>query len=283
MHLLGADLHFDGHAVGPEQGGVQGLIAVHARYGDVVLEPAGHGLVDAVDQSQGPVAGVGAVDDDAKAVHVDHFVQRDFLVLHLAIDAVQMLLPTLDAADDVGLLQGCLEGLGDLADEFLLIAAGPLQFPFEHLVAVGVQRPEAQVLELELHRVQAEALGDGGVDFQGLAGRAAALHRRHDAQGAHVVHAVGELDHDDADVAHHGQQHLAEAFGLGLLAVLELDLSSLLTPSTSSATTCPKMEAISALAVGVSSMTSCRMAATRVSASRPQIREDVGHRHRWVM
>jgi hypothetical protein len=38
------------------------------------------------------------------------------------------------------------------------------------------------------------------------------------------VHAVGELDHDDADVAHHREQHLAEALGLRFLAVLELDL-----------------------------------------------------------
>ena len=38
------------------------------------------------------------------------------------------------------------------------------------------------------------------------------------------MHAVGELDHDDADIAHHRQQHLAKALRLGFLAVLELDL-----------------------------------------------------------
>ncbi len=41
------------------------------------------------------------------------------------------------------------------------------------------------------------------------------------------MHAVGELDHDDADVAHHRQQHFAEALGLRFLAVLELDLIEL--------------------------------------------------------
>jgi len=44
--------------------------------------------------------------------------------------------------------------------------------------------------------------------------------------------------------------------------------SSLVTPSTISATSAPKRAAISSLRVGVSSMTSCRMAATIVSASR---------------
>ena len=41
------------------------------------------------------------------------------------------------------------------------------------------------------------------------------------------MHAVRELHHDDADVAHHGKQHLAEALGLRFLAVLELDLVEL--------------------------------------------------------
>ena len=146
------------------------------------------------------------------------------LVLHLLVDAVQVLFAAFHAARDLGLLQRALEGFGDLADEFLLVAARALQLALEHLVAVGVQRPEAQVLELELDRVQSEPLGDRRVDLQGLAGAAPALDGRHDAERAHVVHAVGELDHDDADVAHHGQQHLAEALGLRLLAILELDL-----------------------------------------------------------
>ena len=135
-----------------------------------------------------------------------------------------MLLAPLDAAGDAGLLERALEGVGDLADEFLLIAAGPLQLPLEHLVAIRIQRAKAEILEFELDRVQTEALGDGRIDFERFAGDAAALERRHHPEGAHVVHAVGELDHDDADVAHHREQHLAEALGLRLLAVLELYL-----------------------------------------------------------
>ena len=41
------------------------------------------------------------------------------------------------------------------------------------------------------------------------------------------MRAVGELDHDDADVAHHREQHLAEALGLRLGAAAELDLVEL--------------------------------------------------------
>ncbi len=108
-----------------------------------------------------------------------------------------------------------------------MIAPCPLQFPLEDLVPVGVQGSESQILELELHRVEPQALGDRRVDLQGFSGAAAPLDRRHHPQGAHVVHAVGELDHDHADIAHHRQQHFAEALGLSFLAILELKLVQL--------------------------------------------------------
>jgi len=180
-----------------------------------------------VHNPQHPVAGIGVVDDDAKTVHIDHLVDGDALVLHLLIDAVQVLLAALDAAANLDLLQRAFEGLGDLADEFLLIAARPLQLALQHLVAVGIQCPESQILEFQLHRVQPETLRDRRVDLQGLARAAAALDRRHHPEGAHVVHAVGELHHDHPNVAHHRQQHLAEALGLSFLAILELNVIQL--------------------------------------------------------
>ena len=43
----------------------------------------------------------------------------------------------------------------------------------------------------------------------------------------HVVQTVGQFHQDDADVGHHGEQHLADAFGLALLARIEVDLAQL--------------------------------------------------------
>ena len=57
-------------------------------------------------------------------------------------------------------------------------------------------------------------MGDRHVDVERLVGDAGALFGAHDAERAHVVHAVGELDDDDAKVAGHREEHLAEAFGL---------------------------------------------------------------------
>ena len=227
VHLLRTNLHFDGDAVRSEKSGVQRLIAVHPRDRNVVLETPRHGLVDAVYQPQHAIADVRAVDDDAKSVDIHHLVERDFLVLHLFVDAVQMLLTALHRADDRRFFQRILEGVGDLGDEFLLVAAGLFQLTLEHFVAVGVKRAKSQILELEFHGIETQALGDGRIDFQSLACGATSLDGRHRSQGTHVVHAIGELDHDDADVAHHGQEHFTKTLGLSLLAILELDLIQL--------------------------------------------------------
>ena len=105
VHVLGADLHFDRHAVRPEQRGVQRLVAVDARDRDVVLEASRHRLEHAVHDAERAVAGVGAVDDDAQAVHVDDLGERRALALHLLVDAVEVLLARLDLGLDVGLQQ----------------------------------------------------------------------------------------------------------------------------------------------------------------------------------
>ena len=68
-----------------------------------------------------------------------------------------------------------------------------------------------------------EPVGDRRVDLERLARDAAALASGDRIQRAHVVQAVGELDQDDAHVARHREQHLAEIFGLGFLVGLELD------------------------------------------------------------
>ena len=86
---------------------------------------------------------------------------------------------------------------------------------------------ERQVLQLEVQRVEAEPVGDRRVDVERLARDALAMRRRHRVERAHVVQPVGELDQDDAHVARHREQHLAEALGLRFLARGELDLVEL--------------------------------------------------------
>ena len=109
----------------------------------------------------------------------------------------------------------------ELADDLAAIAADLLHCLADALRAHRVHRLEAEVLELHAHAVHAQAIGDGGVDFQGFLGDAPAFLARQHFQGAHVVQAVGQLDQDHADVARHGHRHLLEVLRLRLVAGAE--------------------------------------------------------------
>ena len=55
---------------------------------------------------------------------------------------------------------------------------------------------------------------DRYIDIERFASNAGAFFRAHDAKRTHIVDAVSELHENHSNVSGHGQQHLAEAFGL---------------------------------------------------------------------
>jgi hypothetical protein len=125
------------------------------------------------------------------------------------------------------LLQARPDAGEDLADHLAAVAARRLDGLGQHAVAQRIDVAEGQLLQLAIEVVQPQPVGDRGVDLQRLARDAAALVRPQGVQRAHVVQAVGQLDEDDAHVARHRQQHLAEVLRLGVLDRLELDLVQL--------------------------------------------------------
>ena len=109
----------------------------------------------------------------------------------------------------------------------LAVAPGPAQLGLDHAVAVGVEGPEAEVLELLLHVVEPEPDGDGSVDLERLAGDAPSSVNLERVDGAHVVEPVGELHEHDAHVVRHREQHLAVVLGLDDIPGGRLDLGQL--------------------------------------------------------
>ena len=70
-------------------------------------------------------------------------------------------------------------------------------------------------------------MGERRKNVQRLARDLLLLLRLQVLERAHVVQAIGKLDDHHADVGHHRQQHLANVFGLVVLAGRELDLVEL--------------------------------------------------------
>ena len=223
VHVARADLHLDRHAVRADQRGVQRLVAVQLRDRDVVLELAGHRLVERVQRAEREVARRHVAHDDAEAVDVEHLGEREFLLDHLPVDRVDVLLAAADRRLELRLGEALLDRVEDLVHHLAAVAARALHRLGEHAVAHRVDVLEAELLQLAVEPVEAEAVRDRGVDLERLARDAAALRRRDRVERAHVVQPVGELDQHDAHVARHREQHLAEVLGLRVLLRLELD------------------------------------------------------------
>ena len=91
----------------------------------------------------------------------------------------------------------------------------PVEALLDRREGIGIEHLESDVLELVAHILHAHAPGERRIDVHGLLGDAHALVGRDMIEGAHVVQAVGELDEKHAHVLGHGEQQLAQVFGLG--------------------------------------------------------------------
>ena len=95
------------------------------------------------------------------------------------------------------------------------------------LVGARVHEAKGEVFELAAQLAHAEPVRERRVDVQRFARDGLLLLRLQVLERAHVVQAISQLDEDDAHIAHHGQQHLAHAFGLAVFLVGELYLVEL--------------------------------------------------------
>ncbi len=244
MHPPRADLHLDRLPALADDGGVQALVTVGLGHRDVVLEAPRNRRPHAVDDAQRVVAdpllagflgalllaALGSVDrlgrqDQANGQQIENLLQRLAFLLHLVVNAPEVLAAPGDVLfldpfrqlDVVGQLGAqLLDGLQDVG--FPLFLAGA-QAALQVAVGVGVEVLEAEVFEFPFDLPDAEPVGQRREDLQRLAGDALLLFRLHRGQGAHVVQSVGQLDDDDADIAGHGDQHLAQVLGLLVLQV----------------------------------------------------------------
>ena len=100
VHLVRADLDFDGLAFRPDHRGVQRAIVVRLRLRDVVVELPRHRRPQVVHDAERGVAVLHVVDEHAHRAHVVKRFEADALALHLVVDAVDVLRPAADFGRD---------------------------------------------------------------------------------------------------------------------------------------------------------------------------------------
>ena len=210
-----------------DDGGVQRLVEVGPRHGDEILDAAGYGAPEVVDDAENGVAILHGVGDDAHGVEVVDLVDADALALQFSVDAVEALDAALDAAGDAGFLEAVAQHAFDPRHESFAGFAARFDGGADLLVSDGIDVLETEVFEFAANLAHAETVGDGGVDFERLAGDFLLAFGIEMFEGTHVVQAVGELDEDDADVVDHGQHHFAEVLGLRFFPGGEIDFADL--------------------------------------------------------
>ena len=162
-----------------------------------------------------PVAGVHFIDYDPERVNIVDFAEGQVLFQHLPVNAVQVFFPADYLGRNFLLSQPAFDGVSYLVDYLLAMPPGLDDLLVQDAVTQGVERCKAQVLQFQANTVYPQALGNRGINLQGLPGDAPPLGRFQGTQGTHVVQAVGQFHHDHADIVAHGHQHLAEVVSLG--------------------------------------------------------------------
>jgi len=226
VHLLGADLDFEGLA-GVDDGGVERLVEVGTGHGDVVFEATGDGAPELMDDAEGSVTVASGIGDDADGEDVVDLVEGALLADALQMNGVEALDAAFDFGGDGAFDEFFADGVLNFVEEFFVGAALAGEIFLEAEGAGGLESVEGEVFKLATDEAHAEAMGDGSVEVEGLTGDTVLFFGREELQGAHVVEAVGKLDDDDADVAGHGQKHLADVFGLAGLGGEEVEAADL--------------------------------------------------------
>ena len=139
VHVLGPYLHLNALTESAEQQCVQRLVTVGLRDRDIVFKLTGNWLVQIVHKPQHSVTVIGRPDDDPDREDITHFHQWNPSLLHLTVDAVNVLFPTDDGRFDSGLLHLLGDVFFCFLDDFPAITAALPQFLVDCIISLRVK------------------------------------------------------------------------------------------------------------------------------------------------
>ncbi|CCJ93950.1 p1177c; B1177_F1_12 [Cronobacter malonaticus 681] len=205
VHLFGADLNFHGFAARAKHHGMNGLVAVGFRVGDIIVELIRQMAIVRVNYPECGVAVLKALCDDAHGAHVKKLIKRQMLFLHFAPDAVDMFWTAVNLRLNAFFFHGAAQMRHKLVDIMLAVYAPLMQQLCDTLVLFGVQIAEAEILQLPLELADAKTVRQRRIDIGALFRRKYAFIFRRVFHLAQMRDALCEFNHHAAEIIDHRQ------------------------------------------------------------------------------
>ena len=228
VHIPCAYLNFKGYALAVDTGGVQGLVHILLRRGNIVLEPVRNGAEQIVHYAKHIIAIINRVYDYAHGVNIIDFLHGFTLLVNFAIYSVNALYAPHKIKLAVFLAQALVYFILYVVEELLLLVLLHFHAAFNVVIAHRVEHPNTAILKLLHNRSDTESVRQRSIDFHGFMGYAALLLHRLCVDGTHIVQTIGKLYYDYANVLCHCHEHFAYILRLLLLLGGVVDLFYLL-------------------------------------------------------
>ena len=146
VHFLGADLNLKRLAGRADDRGVQALVHVELRHGDVVFETPGHRVPQRMHRAQRRVTVLNGLHDQAHGDQVEDLAELLVALGHFLIDRVQVLGTAHDLGLDADLLHLVVQKVDDLLQVCLARCAAFSNQALDLLILRGLKVVERQVL-----------------------------------------------------------------------------------------------------------------------------------------
>jgi hypothetical protein len=167
-----------------------------------------------VDYAEGGVTVAFVISDDADGEQVIHLFEAALLANDLAVQRIQALYAGFEFGGNAVFNQLGANGSLDFFQKPLMDRLLFGDFFLQAEKRFRLQHAKGKIFQFIANYAHTKAVSNRRVDLKSFASDALLLGRLQEFDGAHVVQAISELDHHDADVVDHGQDHLAHIFGL---------------------------------------------------------------------
>ncbi len=193
---------------------MNGLVAVGFRVSDIIIELIRQMAIVRVNYPERGVAVLKAFRDNAHGAHVEEFIKRQMLFLHLAPDAVDMFRTPVNLCLNALFFHGGAQMRHKLVNIVLAVDAPLMQQLCDALVFFGVQIAEAEILQLPLELADAKTVRQRRINVGALFRRQYAFIFRRVFHFAQVRDALRKFYHHAAEIIDHRQQHAAHVIDL---------------------------------------------------------------------